>query len=175
MNAWIGALVGLIVGLIIAFALLKVANTNHKMMTEYDERQRAVRGKGYMYGFYTLIFTEVAMMFLEMSEIELPIEKYTLHFVSIILGCIVLCVYCIWNDVYWGLNNNKKKYNIIFVLAIVFNIIPVVGQAYSGTLMQDGKIGLCLLNIMVLAMMAIVAIEFLIKKIVKKDTAEEEE
>ncbi len=170
----VGLLFGIIVGLVIAFVLLKMANTNHRMKTEYDERQQLIRGKGYMYGFYTIMFYEVIMMVLDIAEFEFPVEHYTLHFVGVIFGCTVLCIYSLWNDVYWGLNNNKKKYSIIIVFAIILNLLPIIGQAASGTLVQDGKIGLTTLNIFVIIMMAAIGIAAVIKKLVKRDSSEEE-
>ncbi|MBQ8031551.1 MAG: hypothetical protein IJ260_08515 [Butyrivibrio sp.] len=175
LGASVGITVGIIVGLVIAFALLKVANTNHRMKTDYDERQQLIRGKGYMYAFYTILFYEVIMMIIDIGEFNLPIESYAVHCVGLILGVIVLGVYCIWNDVYWGLNNNKKSYYIIFAVCIIFNLIPIIGQARTGTLIQDGKIGLPILNIMVLIMMAVLGIEFIIKKLIGKNSPEEED
>ena len=170
-----GITTGLIVGLVIAFALLKIANTNHKMKTEYDERQQSIRGRGYMYAFYTLLFFEVVKMILSAGEVELPIEPYALDCIGLILGCTVLGTYCIWNDVYWGLNNNKKTYYIIFALCIIFNIIPIAGQAANGTLVEDGKIGLPILNIMVLFMIIVLGAELIIKKIIGDRNSEQED
>ncbi len=175
LGASVGITTGIIIGLVIAAVLIKAANMNHKMKTDYDERQRLIRGKAYMYAFYTVVIYQVLMVILSIGEIELPIERYALDFVGIILGCIVLGVYSIWNDVYWGLNNNKKKYAAIFVVATFFNLLPVVGQAMSGTLVVDGKIGLPILNIMVLIMMAVLGIELLIKRALNNRTTEQED
>ena len=175
LEASVGITIGIIVGLVIAFALLKAANTNHRMKTDYDERQQLIRGKGYMYAFYTILFYEVLMMIIDIGEFSLPIESYAVHCVGLIIGVIALGVYCIWNDVYWGLNNNKKTYYAIFVVCTIFNLIPVIGQARMGTLVQDGKIGLPILNIMVLVMMAVLGIVFIIKKLTGKNSSEEED
>ncbi len=47
MNAKVsaGMAMGLMVGLVIAVILLKVANKDHKLKTQYDERQELVKGK----------------------------------------------------------------------------------------------------------------------------------
>ena len=86
-----GVAVGLVIGLIIAVIILKAANTNRKAKTEYDERQKEIRGRAYMYAFYTVIVLECVMMLIDIGGISFPFENYLLHFASIMIGCIVLC------------------------------------------------------------------------------------
>lgn len=160
-----GVAAGIIVGLVIAVIIFKVLNTDHKSRTEYDERQKEVRGRGYMFGFYTIIVYECVMMLLEMSGIALHIENYVLHFAGIIIGGIVLCCYCIWNDGYWGLNNNPRKYCIVFIITAALNALPVIGAVKGGNFKEDGKLATPFLNIMVLIMLAIIGLVFLVKSI----------
>ena len=169
-----GMLIGLIIGLAIAMALFRFSNTNKKFKTEYDERQRELRGKGYMLGFYTIVFYEVFMMFLAIGEFELPITDYALHFGGIILGCIVLSAYCVWHGVYWGLNNNRKRYIIVFAVCAALNMIPLIGLFRGEGLTADGKLGAPIVNIMVLIMMAILAIELIIKEALDRREKEED-
>ncbi|MCR4740364.1 MAG: hypothetical protein K5886_08940 [Lachnospiraceae bacterium] len=171
----IGVAAGLIIGLVIAAVLLKVANTDRRMKTEYDERQQKIRGKSYMYGFYTILFCLVAVTLLDISDIVIPLERYAVDFTVLLIGCIVLCAHSIWNGVYWGLNNDHKRYYVIMAIALALNILPVATQAAAGTLIEDGKIGLPMLNIMVIIMMAVLGIEMVIKGIVDKRKTEEDE
>jgi len=167
-----GVTVGIIVGLIITVIILKIVNTDHKSKTEYDERQKAVRGRGYMYAFYAIVGFELIMSLLEMSGITLPVENASIHFAGILIGAIVLCCYCIWNDGYWGLNNNPRKYYVIFILTAVLNVIPIVGAVREGRLMEDGKLTTPFLNIMVLIMIAIVGGVFIAKSISDNHSAD---
>ncbi|MCR5789220.1 MAG: hypothetical protein K6G83_04955 [Lachnospiraceae bacterium] len=173
MMAW-GLVAGIMVGLVIAFILLRAANTNHRMKSDYDERQERIRGKAYMYAFYTMMIYEAAMVVLKAGEIVFPFEDYLAGFIGVILGCIVLGCYCIWHDVYWGLNNNRRRYYIIFGVIFALNLMPVVMQAASGTLIQDGKIGLPMLNILVIFMLAVFGIELLIKHFTDRSRGEED-
>lgn len=168
-----GVAVGLLVGLIIAVIIFKVVNTNHKVKTEYDERQREIRGKAYMYAFYTVLVCECVMMIIDIGGIKLPFESYLLHFASMLAGCIVLCCYSIWHDVYWGLNNDPRRYSVLFIFIILLNLIPIIGAVKSGTLMENGKFGLPFLNIMVIVMMAIIGIVFLAKNFADGQRGEE--
>ena len=173
LEASVGITVGIIVGLVIAFALLKAANTNHRMKTDYDERQQLIRGKGYMYAFYTILFYEVLMMIIDIGEFSLPIESYAVHCVGLIIGVIVLGVYCIWNDVYWGLNNNRKRYTAIIVIAIVLNVIPIIRAIGSGEIATSGFDSFPIMNIMVIVWMAIIGLSAVVKKLFVKTEDEE--
>jgi len=168
-----GVAVGLMVGLIIAVIIFKVANTNRKVKTEYDERQREIRGRAYMYAFYTIVALECVMMIIDIGGISLPVESYLLHFAGILAGCIVLCCYSIWHDVYWGLNNDPRRYSLIFIFTGILNLIPIIGAVKSGTLMENGKFGLPFMNILVMIMLIAIGICLLAKHIA--DRREEEE
>jgi len=169
-----GFVIGLIVGLILVVCLFKYANKDGKIRTEYDERQKAVRGKAYKYAFYTDIFVQALLMLIFMSDYNLPVENYALVFTGVIIGCIVLAAYCIWNDVYWGLNNNHKRYHAIFVIALILNFLPVYFQAKGGSLFENGKIGMPMLNIAVIIMMVIIYAELLIKKFIDNRSGDRE-
>lgn len=175
MNAtFFGFAVGLMIAAVAIVFIFKYANKDGKVRTEYDERQKTVRGKAYRYAFYAEVFAQAVIMLIFMSDIELPIENYALLFIGIIIGCTVLATYCIWNDVYWGLNNDHKRYHVVFLIATILNVLPVIGPALGGSMFINGKIGMPVLNITVLIMMFIVYVELLVKKIKdKNDTCEE--
>lgn len=174
MNATsVGFIAGLMIAAIALVFIFRYANKDGKVRTEYDERQKALRGKAYKYAFYAEIFAQLVIMMIFMAGVEVPVEDYALVFSAILFGCIVLATYCIWNDVYWGLNNNHRRYLIVFAIATVLNILPLIGNVRGGTLMENGKIGLPLLNILVLIMMAVICVELLVKRAMDKDTGEE--
>ena len=167
-----GFVAGIVIGLILVVFLFKFANINHRAKTQYDERQKEIRGQAYQYAFYTLIGFEVLMLLLEVCEIRIPMQNYLLHFAGILIGCIVLACYCIWHDVYWGLNNNRKRYALIFLAAAVLNAIPVIGALMHGGLMEDGVFTAAVLNVMVLIMMAVIGIMLLIKHFADRSEVE---
>ena len=173
-KASVGMAIGLMVGLVIAVILLKIANKDHKAKTQYDERQEMIKGRGYMYGFYTMMFMEVVVMLLEMSGIELPIENYLIHTIAILGGALVLCAHSIWNGVYWGLNNNRKRYAIILVLAVILNLIPLAASIAHGAISGHGFNSIPVLNLIVLVWMAIIGVIALVKKFVDARNVEED-
>ena len=165
-----GVTIGIVVGLVVAFALIRLANYNRKAKAEYDERQLRVRGDAYRYAFYTVMYCEVILFILAFGEISLPLPYYVLHFAGIIIGILVLSGYCIWKDAYWGLNNNRKRYGIILVVAGILNAIPL----YS---LRSGRdsFDFPYVNLLTCAMLLIVGIELLVKHLVDKraDSAED--
>ena len=165
-----GVITGIIIGLIICAVLFRFANTNKKLKTEYDERQRSIRNLAYKYAFYTVMIYEILMLVLGMGNVELPMPDYAVHFCGIILGCTVLGVYCIWKDVYWGMNNNRKRYILVFAATIALNMIPVVASIAGGSFITDGKVTTPVVNLMVLFMLLALLITFILKSVFVKET-----
>ena len=160
-----GFAAGLLIGLIIVVIIFKLANTNHKASTQYDERQQVIRGKGYMYGFYAMMIFEVAMMLLDMSELAVPVEPFILHFGAILVGILVLVSYTIWCGAYWGLNNNRRTYAIVMVIVGLVNAIPVISSIREGTFMKAGESSAPVINLLVLIMLVCVGVVTLIRHI----------
>jgi hypothetical protein len=163
-KASVGMAMGIMVGLVICVILFRFANTDKKIKTQYDERQETIKGRGYKYSFYTMMFCEVVLMLLQISDINLPFENYLLHLGVILISCLVLCLHSIWNGVYWGLNNNRKRYSAIIVIAVALNLIPVISSIARGSLSTDGFNSLPILNIIVLIWMGVIGICALAKK-----------
>ena len=153
-----GLTVGILIGLVLAFALILISNNNRKVRTEYDERQLRVRGDAYRYAFYSVIICEVILLILEFGEVALPIPAYVLHFGGILIGCLVLSTYCIWKDAYWGLNNNRRRYGIILVVAGLLNAIPLFGALSHRTTLDFPYV-----NLLTCIMLLVVGIELLLK------------
>ncbi len=165
--------IGILVGLVLAVILLKAANQNHKMKTEYDERQKIIRGKAYQIAWYVMVIYEVLMMVLHIGEISLPVSEYVLHFGGVLVSAIVLAVYCIWKDVYWGLNSNRRRYSIIFLATGLLNAIPVYFSAKEGTLFANGETGPQLVNLMVLIMLVVLGITLIAKDAADRNAGRE--
>ena len=154
-----GVAIGILIGLILALALILIANNNRKVRSEYDERQLRVRGDAYRYAYYSMIICEVILLILSIGEVTLPVPDYVLHFGGILIGCLVLSTYCIWKDAYWGLNNNRRSYGIILVVAGLFNAIPVIGS-----LSDTGGSDFPYVNLLCCIMLVVVGAELLLKQ-----------
>ena len=171
----VGVAVGILIGLVIAVLLVRFANKNKKYKTEYDERQIKVRGDAYRYAFYTVVVYEVILFILKLAEISLPVYDPVLHIAGVLLGCIVLCVYSIWKDAYWGINNNRKRYGIVMLLCGILNLIPVIGAFADGSMVQDGIVTGPVINLMICVMMLLIGAELLLKHLMEKRSEQPEE
>ena len=169
-----GFAIGVVIGLVLVVILFKVANKDHKIKTEYDERQKIIRGRAYMYSFYAVLIYEAVMILFDLANASFPIEGSILHFGAILFGCMVLACYSIWTGVYWGLNNDRKKYAVIFVIVGIFNLVPVWAAYKSGELIENGRLGTPFVNLLVVIMMFILGAEMIVKLIMDARAAEEE-
>lgn len=169
----IGLAVGLLVGLLVAFILMRYMNRDHKVRTEYDEMQKAIRNQGYMYAFYTIIILE-ALMFLIPSFVRIPAEPIVIHFLPIFFGITVQASYCIWNKAYVGLNTNMKRYLIVAVIASAINFLSFFMAWKNKGLIVDGVLQAPFVNLLCALMFAILGIVGLLRKAADSREKEEE-
>ena len=169
-----GMAIGIMIGIILIVVCLKFANRDHKMETQYDERQMEIRGKAYRLAFYTLLIYEAVMMCLDVAEIQLPVEPYFIHFLGIVIGGTVLAEYTIWHDSYWGQNNNIKRYVVVFAACILLNLIPLIGPIRNGSLMENGKMSIAIVNLVAVVLLVVILITTLLKMVRDRNATEEE-
>ncbi len=160
--------IGLMVGLIVCVFIFKFANMDHRIKTEYDERQKALKGRGYMFGFYAMaIWEAVVSVAIGIGEVSFPMPEYALHVIGIFVGITVVCIYAIWTGAYWGLNNDKKRYAGVFILLLFINAYPVVMYFYSSI-----KVDFPYVNLVTSLMIIAIGVTAVVRAIV--DKAEEE-
>ena len=168
-----GIAMGIALGLVICFIIFKYANNNHKVRTEYDERQQVIRNKGYKIAFYTALILNAIMLVLYYGNLPLPLDPYMAHAAVIFISCTVLGCYSIWNGAYWGLNNDRRKYLIVLAATVILNAFPVVMTAIHGGLLENGKLSPVFINLLALVMLASMGIVMVIRA--RMDRNEEKE
>ncbi len=169
-----GLAIGIMVGLIIAVILLKVSNRDKKTMTEYDERQKAIRGKAYMFGFYGIAISNVIMLVLGIDNMDyIKMLGMNAFFTPILVGILVQVSYSIFNDSYYGLNNNVGRYTVIMTIVSAINIAAGVLEWVHGGFIQNGAVYNAFINLEVGVLFIVICIELFIKKAIdKKQDAE---
>ncbi|MBQ5559652.1 MAG: hypothetical protein IIT46_07730 [Lachnospiraceae bacterium] len=156
-------LVGVLVGLLLV-VFMKAINRDGKIKTEYDERQKEARGKGYMYGFWAIIIAN-ALLFTFSNSFDMTVLGSTVYFMPILVGVIVQVTYCIFKDAYIGLNNNMTRFVIIMSIVTVFNLFVGVKAYLDGELIKQGTVSSAFVNVLCGGIFLILTIELGIKKI----------
>jgi len=160
----LGVFVGVLVGLLLVVVFMKAINRDGKIKTEYDERQKEARGKGYMYGFWAIIIAN-ALLFTFSNSFDMTVLGSTVYFIPILVGVIVQVTYCIFKDAYIGLNNNMTRFVIIMSIVTVFNLFVGVKAYLDGELVKQGTVSSAFVNVLCGGIFLILTIELGIKKI----------
>ena len=159
----VGVASGIIVGLIICIFLIKYMNRDKKLKTEYDERQEAVRGKGYTFGFWGCMAGAALVMILDCGGFEIA-NRFVMDFFIIFVGLIVQVTYCIWNDGYYGINTNRKRFYIISIIAALCNLLSVIGNIKGGSFIADGVLQDSGVNFLIVVLFIVIGVELIIKE-----------
>ena len=94
---------------------------------------------------------------------------------GIMVGVTAVVIHSIWNNAYWGINNNVKRYAVIFVLATLLNAFVSFMAYKEGRLYQDGMFQSATLNLLCTIMFILIGITIAIKAAVEKNREAEEE
>lgn len=160
--------IGCIVGLILTGCLLMASTKDGKIKRDYDERQQLVRGRGFKYGFFTMMICNGLSVFLFICMEKPFMDAATASTVSIIIAIVVYVSYCIWNEGYFSLNENPKKVVVLFLIIGVFNVVAFIGNAVHGNVIQDGVLTFRGINLVCALMVAVVLLVLLLKRINRK-------
>lgn len=159
----LGFTLGFAIGFVLIAIIIRICNKNNKSKTEYDERQLLTRGKAYKYSYVAVIICLALMMIFEANDIKLPIDRITLCFIPIIISALINVIYCIIQDAYFGLNNEKKKYGIAFSIIAIINLAFAIMSIVDGQMIVDGILTYKSLNLICAFMFILIAVTLLIK------------
>ncbi len=163
--------IGLAIGLLVVAIVFAVTKKGNETKNQFDERQELVRGKGFKYGFFTMMITNAALLFLKILEVALFSNMEVAMTASIVIGVSVFASYCIWNDGYFALNENRKSLLIIFGLIGALNLVIGIGNIFAGVIIENGALTFRSTNLFCSLMFIVVFVVLLLKHI--KDGKEE--
>ena len=138
----LGFLCGLIVVAIAALLLRYVLKKKNGVLCgEYDERQKAIQGRGYKYAYFTLMIAVAAGGVFDAWLGVKWIELFPFAMLCLWLSLCVFVTYCIAKDAYVSFQAKRKVLILIFALSALMNL----GIALMEILHGDGIItGGCL-------------------------------
>lgn len=157
-----GIAFGIIVGLLICVIVFRYVNRDKKLKTHYDERQEAVRGRAYMYGFWGCVIGAAIVICIDTAGIVFA-NRLTMDFLVIFIGILVQVTYSIWNDGYYGLNTNRKRFYAICIIAGLVNLLVVIANIVNGTFIENMVLSDSAVNLLIVILFLIVAAELIIK------------
>ena len=111
-----------------------------KDYSDYDERQELIRGRAFRYGFLTMA--------------------------CLMVGCLVVILYDIWQDAYWGIRqtSGSNAAIVLMVAVMVMQYLGFRGHANAGDVIVDGVLtwdgGIYLL---IFAFFALIIVNLLLK------------
>lgn len=170
----IGISAGAAIGVLLVIAILKFSKKDGSLKCKYDERQELVRGKGFKYGFFTIVIYDACNMFYG-NFLERIVMREVIMALGIFLGVVVYAGYAIWNDGYFSLNENPRRVMGSFVVLSVGNIFLGLMHIPMGDFSVGGVIGYPAVNLMVGIMILCLFGILLAKRICKKEPAEGQE
>lgn len=161
---------GVIIG-IIAVIIGLVLGKNQMGSCVFDERQERARGKAYKYGFITLVIYLCIYSFIDdMAEPALE-SGLSVGAIGICIGVAVFAVVSIWNDAYFSIQQEPKRYAIIFAGLFLMNFLLGISNLHA----SDGEANYALANIAVSILAAVVLAAIGVKSLKNRRETDEEE
>lgn len=131
-------------GFLVALFLLALVMLRKKRngSAVYDERQEAIRGRGYKYA-YVVSNLLILIYALGFDGCLDQIISPSLILVAILMiGGLVLAGYCIFRDAYWGFNQKKRRSIFISWILLILLYIPITVDKilHPEKFFEDGRI-----------------------------------
>jgi hypothetical protein len=142
---------------------------------KYDERQELEQGRGFRYAFYTMLAFVGLVFCFQMAELIPGHIAALLYGCSVFLGCAVYCIYCIWHDCYFALNQKTGAVLIVLGLIAALNLFLGISSIIDGSLIENGRLTFRSMNLLCGALFLVVFAALLMKKLWSGKEADEEE
>lgn len=168
-----GAIIGVCIGLVIAAIVLVICNKDGKVKTDYDERQQAIQGRGYKYAAITSWVIAGFFGAASLGDLVIPMDDALKFFTILFAAILVHTGYAIWNDAYYGSNNNVKQYVIVSVALTVMNGGFSILAGLQHELVVDGFWTWKCINVECTLLFVSIAIMYIVKAIFKKEEEED--
>ena len=111
---------------------------NFNKLKEYDERQLAIRGRGYSYAYFTVMILSILYVSTK-NIISVPISSELMSVIILLISVIVFITYTIFNDAYGSYKyNNYKKLFILYIIMFLLNLVYLRSSIVNHTLIKNG-------------------------------------
>ena len=142
---------------------------------EYDERQRAIQGRGYKYAYFTLMIAVVAGGLFDTWTGVKWIELFPFAVLCLWLSLCVFVTYCISKDAYVTLQEKRKVLILVFVVSALLNLGIALMEILCGDgIISGGCLNLTSANLFTGAASLQIAIALCIRAVYDRVRGEEE-
>ncbi len=170
----IGVSAGAAIGFLLVVVLLKFSRKDRSLRCKFDERQELIRGRGFKYGFFTLLIYEALNMAYG-GFLERIVVREVIMAIGMLLGVTVYASYAIWKDGYFSLNERPRRVVIIFAVLSIVNILLGLVYIWRGDFWENGVIDFPAVNLAVGLMLLFVLVLLLVKRFCGKEADEGQE
>lgn len=154
---YIGFGIGILVVAIVSLILSK-----KKCCEQYDERQKAIQGVAYKFGFFAICAYLIINSFI-CSEIGEWLPMLDMNFIGLCFGVVCYAGYAIFNDAYISLNSKPLKFILLMSFIAVINYV-----CFFINFMKGDTSEIYMLNLICAALLTAVCIMLIIKVIIDK-------
>lgn len=143
---------GFAVGIVAVFVCVAIGILIGKLIHKenkgkYDERQQKERGRAFKIGFIAYVICTLLAMFLDVYEITANIEQAYIYLMVLLVPLLVFVLVCIWRDAYFQMGENKKRFFIFGVLALILNVVAFIQNRNNISLIACAFLIITFLNI----------------------------
>ena len=168
--------IGLGCGILCAVIVLLIRKILRKNSgPDYDERQKLIRGKSYTIGFYVTILLETAYLYISEFYKSVLVNNSLIQFTILITGLIIAVYIQVWNDAYFSLKENPKRWLGVMAVATVLNILSFIRLTADEGIYHDGALDFACVSLILAVYIIILMILLGIKTTRNKKLEKQEE
>lgn len=161
-----GTVCGVLAVALVCWLISRINKKNGAEKKDYDERQQAIRDKGFRFAYLSLLGYMAVFALLHSLDIITGNVSGWL-FVGVILSLLVHIVYSIYMDAYFRVSDSPRSYIILFAILgainIIYGVLKRMNGEVEGTFPAYGD-----MNAIIGVMLLITLVNILIKLAIDK-------
>lgn len=162
----ISVVCGLLIGFFLVAIFITLALKGEDKKAKYDERQELVRGRGFKYAFAGFLGYNIVVYALDLLGINLHMSLSISALLCALTGITIYAGYCIWNDGYFALNQNKGIVLAVIGVGGILNLALGIWTIVDGAMLINGQLSVRSMNLFC-GIMCIVVWSIMLAKYIK--------
>ncbi len=157
----LGIVCGILAVALVCWIISRINKKTGVEKKDYDERQQALRDKGFRFAYLTLIGYMALFALLHSLDV-ITGELSGWIFIGVIISLLVHIIYSIYNDAYFRVSDSPKRFTVLFSILglsnIALGVLKRVNGEVEGAFPAYGD-----LNLIIGVMLLIVMLNIFIK------------